>query len=80
MPVEKIKYNYQILFSESNTRFIVEVPKNKKENFEKFFNDIPVGLLGTIINLPKFIIRAPNGKIIINTSVHKLLSKWRAPS
>jgi len=40
--------SYEILFSESPTRFIVEVKKENKDKFEKYMEGIPLGLIGCI--------------------------------
>lgn len=44
---EKLR-NYQLLFSESPTRFLVEVKPAKKKNFEKTFNKKALGLIGKV--------------------------------
>jgi len=68
-----------LLFSESNTRFVVEVPSDKKIDFEKSMVGLPVGLLGTIISEGKFTIKGLSGKICINTKVDKLKKEWQKP-
>lgn len=79
VPAYKIEYNYQLLFSESNTRFIVEVPQEKKDIFEKFFKNITIGFVGTILDSTEFIFKGINKDIVIRTSVQSLLSSWRNP-
>ena len=40
---EAIKDSDVLLFSESNTRFVIEVPKDKKKAFETFMKGMPFG-------------------------------------
>jgi len=58
------KFNpFVFLFSESNSRFIVEVERNKKEEFERFFEDVPFYKIGkTKENV--FLIKKGNKNII----------------
>ena len=48
VPTDKELFNYEILFSETPSRFLVEVKKDKKDAFEKTCQAIPWGLLGCV--------------------------------
>jgi len=76
VPVQNIKFNYQVLFSESNTRFIVEVPIEKHKKFEKFFKDVPFGFIGKIVRGGNFILKDFDNNEIINIPIKKLLNSW----
>lgn len=69
--------NEVILFSESNTRFIVEVDNEKK--FLKSMKGLPVQKLGNLKKESAFRIYGTGNKIIINTRIEKLKSAWQAP-
>lgn len=70
-----------VLFSESQSRFIVTInPKNQAE-FEKLFADIPFALLGKTTNDQNFVIKANDGtspsKVIIKTNIATLDQSYR---
>ncbi len=73
---KKIKHAYEIFFSESNSRFLVEVDKNKAGEFKTFFKNFKTGCIGKITNNNKFQIFHKK-KLIINTNVEMLDKHWR---
>jgi len=81
--IEKLKKqdkniaNLIILFSESNSRFIVEVKKENKEKFEKLMKKNVFCLIGRIKKHKKFIVKGLNNRIIINEDIDKLKSLWK---
>ncbi|MBN1898742.1 MAG: phosphoribosylformylglycinamidine synthase subunit PurL [Spirochaetes bacterium] len=79
VPVQGIKKDHEILFSESNTRFLVEVPFEKQKEFESFFRDIPNGPVGTINDSDEFVLKNKKGDACIKTKVKDLLYYWRNP-
>ena len=66
-----------LLFSESNTRFIVEVADEKK--FVRLMGDLPIWKLGHVKNDRTFKIFGIYGKLKINTEINKLKASWQAP-
>jgi len=76
---KNIKRNDVILFSESNSRFIVEVPKSERENFEKSMKGVPIGLIGQ--TKPSNVLRVEglDGRIIVQTTLGGLKDAWQAP-
>lgn len=77
MPSKNVKENYQALFSESNGRFIVEVNKKFKKDFEKMINKIYYGYLGKITKDNNFIIRGRKKSKIINCKIQEMKKAWR---
>jgi len=69
----------KILFSESNTRFIVEVPKNKRANFEKGLKGLPLGLIGNIKSSKRLKIFGLNGKKVLDEDIEGLKKAWQRP-
>lgn len=55
-----------ILFSESNSRFIVEVQMDNKKEFEGLLRDIPCGCIGRVMENELFTVRARNGALLIS--------------
>ena len=70
------------LFSESNTRFIVEVPQSQlgaiTEAFEKHESAVPIQL-GKVSNSGSVTITDSRGDILIQESIVKLKSVWQQP-
>ncbi|MBP9854761.1 MAG: phosphoribosylformylglycinamidine synthase subunit PurL [Candidatus Omnitrophica bacterium] len=68
-----------LLFSESNSRFVVEVsPKNQK-SFESLMKGIPIGLIGLVEEYPDFLITGLNKDFCINTDIYQLKESWQSP-
>ena len=75
----KIKRNDVILFSESNSRFIVEVePKNQKK-FEQLLKGVSKGLIGRVEESPEFIVYGLDQQVCINTYIQDLKEAWQQP-
>lgn len=66
-----------LLFSESNTRFVVEV--RDEDKFLNSMKGLPVSKLGKICSGKSFRILAGNRKLIVNTTIDKLKAAWQAP-
>jgi len=65
------------LFSESNSRYIVEVEPDKFNDFAKLMLNLPFGQIGKVIDEQKLIIKAQNGREVINTDLDSLKSAWQ---
>jgi phosphoribosylformylglycinamidine synthase len=78
LEMDKVK-DYKILFSESMTRFIVEVKKNKKDKFEKMLKGLPFGLIGKVTSDKKLQVKGKDGKIKISEKISKLKKSWQEP-
>lgn len=68
-----------ILFSESNTRFVVEVRPEHQKQFEMVMKDIPCGLLGIVTSEPSLKVHGLNKKTVINENIYDLKEAWQAP-
>ncbi len=76
---ETIDADDRLLFSESNSRFLVEIEPQHQHTFESHMAGIPVGCLGTISDTPEFVINGKTGRSIVDTSIDILKSAWQAP-
>jgi phosphoribosylformylglycinamidine synthase len=76
---EKITRNDFILFSESNSRFIVEVAPENKDKFEKTLKGVTYGNIGTTNDTGKFEVTGSNGKKIISETIGDLKEAWQKP-
>ena len=68
-----------LLFSESNSRFLVEIEPEHQQAFETHMSGVPIGCLGTVTDTPDFVVIGTAGHSIIETSIGTLKSAWQAP-
>jgi phosphoribosylformylglycinamidine synthase II len=68
-----------ILFSESNSRFIVEVTKKNQQRFEKALKGVTFGLIGCVANDKNFKIHGLDGKVCVNADIKELKEAWQKP-
>ncbi len=68
-----------LLFSESNSRFLVEITSENADAFENLMANIPIGCIGAISDTPEFIITGLSGKRIIEGSIDMFKSAWQTP-
>lgn len=74
------KRNDIILFSESNTRFIVEVPRKYKKKFRRAMKGVPIGLIGEVKKEETFKVIGLDGKsVVIDASLKDLKGAWQRP-
>jgi len=67
------------LFSESPSRFVVEVTPDNVAAFLRLADGLPVGRLGTVVATPRLTIRDSRGRTVIDASLGDLKSAWQAP-
>jgi phosphoribosylformylglycinamidine synthase len=65
-----------ILFSESNSRFLVEVAKGKEKEFEKLMGKYSAPV-GNVIETDDFFVAGLKGRKILITDSEKLRKAWR---
>lgn len=73
------KRNDFILFSESNSRFIVEVERKNQKEFQKVLKGIPFGLIGCVSNKKDFKVFGLDGKICAKANIDELKKTWQRP-
>jgi phosphoribosylformylglycinamidine synthase len=68
-----------VLFSESNSRFIVEVKKESRKKFETALRGADFGLIGELKKGRAFRARGLDGKMVIEAGIYKLKAAWQKP-
>ena len=68
-----------ILFSESNSRFIVEVAPENQDKFEKEMQGVCFGNIGTINESNQLDIFGLTGKKVVSESIDDLKEAWQKP-
>jgi len=76
---EEITRRETLLFSESNTRFIVEVEPEKQQAFEEATQGMPVGLLGKVTESTEFKVAGSDGRVCIKENIKTLKEAWQKP-
>ena len=77
VPVEDIARDDFVLFSESNSRFLVEVSENDKEKFEELFKGIANAQIGKVIEDSRFEVDNLRGSKIISADTNSLRHAWK---
>jgi phosphoribosylformylglycinamidine synthase len=76
---EAINRSDFVLFSESNTRFLVEVPSNSKQQFEKTMKDVDFAAIGEVTADNKLQIYGLSGHQLISAPIDALKEAWQRP-
>lgn len=71
--------NDYILFSESNSRFIVEVERRNQKRFEAILKGLPFGLVGCLTLDKEFKVYGLDGKVCIKSDIATLKEAWQKP-
>ncbi|MCM8757491.1 MAG: AIR synthase-related protein, partial [Candidatus Omnitrophica bacterium] len=68
-----------VLFSESNSRFIVEIEKEDQKKFENILEGVPFGLIGCVSKDKIFNVYGLDGKLCISAGILDLKEAWQKP-
>jgi phosphoribosylformylglycinamidine synthase len=68
-----------VLFSESNSRFIVEVNKKDQKAFEAVLRGVTFGRIGCVSEGADFKVFGLNGEICVEADIYKLKEAWQKP-
>ena len=68
----------ELLFSESNTRFVIEVEPAAKAEVERLFAGLPLVQLGQVLSTPN-VVATHHNDLLINQSWHDLFHAWHSP-
>ncbi|MBE0447839.1 MAG: phosphoribosylformylglycinamidine synthase subunit PurL [Actinobacteria bacterium] len=79
VPASQGMADERILFSESNSRFVVTVSPEKKEAFEAELAGNSFAEVGLITGDKSFIVTGKDGTALIDTDIDELKEAWKAP-
>ncbi|WP_298860116.1 phosphoribosylformylglycinamidine synthase subunit PurL [uncultured Gimesia sp.] len=68
-----------LLFSESNTRFLIEVSSDKIGELQSCFPELPLVEIGEVVSSSQFTVKGNSGKTVIDASLDELKSAWKTP-
>jgi phosphoribosylformylglycinamidine synthase len=67
------------LFSESNSRYIVELEPENYDRFAKLMLNVPFGQIGKLTDEKSLVIKADDGKAVIDIDLDSLKQAWQKP-
>jgi len=67
-----------VLFSESNSRFLVEVEEKRRKDFEDLMMGNPCALIGRVKKDPYFTVYDVKGKELVEVGLAKLRKSWKS--
>ncbi|OGS18479.1 MAG: phosphoribosylformylglycinamidine synthase II [Elusimicrobia bacterium RIFOXYA2_FULL_50_26] len=76
IPADGALTDSELLFSESNGRFIIEVQPSKKSEFEKLFKGLPISAAGNVTEAKMLVFRNAGGHKVINEKIGELRDAW----
>ncbi|MFA5117682.1 MAG: phosphoribosylformylglycinamidine synthase subunit PurL [Candidatus Omnitrophota bacterium] len=68
-----------ILFSESNSRFIVTVSRHKQKDFERLLKGVRFGLIGCVSSGNDFKVHGVDGDVCLEADIYQLKEAWQKP-
>jgi len=78
VPAKGIDRLDTLLFSESQSRFIVTIKQEDRQAFEDVMGDTGWAMLGKVIDTPLLILRH-SGKTVVRESLSSLKDAWKSP-
>jgi len=79
VPTEIGLANHEILFSESNGRFIVTIAEENREAFENQMEGTQYAELGVVLEEQRLRIIDNNVNMIVDSDLRQLKEAWKAP-
>lgn len=77
IPGEEFYRNDFILFSESNSRFLLEISEETKNDFEVMMNGKIYAQIGKVTKNQRVIINGINGRTVVNLSLDDISKSWK---
>ena len=78
VPTLNLDRNDKILFSESNSRILVEVPGSKEEEFKKVMAGATFAKIGRIIKEKNFVVYGLSEEVIVEEKIAELRNVWKS--
>ena len=68
-----------LLFAESNSRFIAEIPASREKAIARIFKNVPCAKIGTVEATPEIVVYGLNDQPVINARADELKEIWKSP-
>ncbi|RLB04311.1 MAG: phosphoribosylformylglycinamidine synthase, partial [Deltaproteobacteria bacterium] len=79
VPFERIERDDYLLFSESQSRFVVTVHPTNQEAFLSAMKGICLGQIGRVTKGKRFVVIGLKGEKIIQGDIYRLKEAWQKP-
>jgi len=66
-----------LLFSESNGRYLVEVPRERANEFEALMSGVPHSRIGQVTDKAELIVMGIKGQVLFSIPINELEQAWR---
>ncbi len=76
---EAMERDDYILFSESNSRFLVEVAPGDRQSFEKAMAGTDFAQIGRVTEDKKLVIKGKNNQVVLTVPIDELKEAWQKP-
>jgi phosphoribosylformylglycinamidine synthase len=77
VPGKELTRNDFVLFSESNSRFLIEVAEADREDFEGLMKGKNCAQIGKVTKEQKLLVRGLNRKVTVDASLETLMHSWK---
>lgn len=78
VPVDGVNRDDILLFSESQSRFVVTVSPKNEEQFEAAMTGTGLAKIGTITTEEQLVVTGLEGDVVVNSSLAELKAAWQA--
>jgi phosphoribosylformylglycinamidine synthase len=78
VPAENLGRNDFLLFSESNSRFLVEVPSGCERDFEALMGNVFHAKIGEVAKAPRLCVYGLDGDVVVDAPLSDLLKAWKS--
>jgi phosphoribosylformylglycinamidine synthase len=68
-----------LLFAESPSRFVIEVPSEHVADVMTVFGVLPIGRLGEVVAAPELAIRGLEDSVVVQATVDRMKASWKRP-
>jgi phosphoribosylformylglycinamidine synthase len=79
VPQSELNRNDYLLFSESQSRFVVTINPKKKKFFEALLGDAIYGEIGIVIDKEIFRLVGIHGRTAVEAKINNLKEAWQRP-
>mgnify|MGYP001134823355 CR=1 FL=1 len=74
---DSIRRNDFILFSESNSRFLIEVKEKCRKDFEAIIRGNAYSIVGRVNKSNRLVVQGLNGESVVDASLSELIDAWK---
>ena len=77
VPSKTLNRNDFLLFSESNSRFLIEVPEKTKNDFKAIMKGKVCAEIGRVTKNPKLTVHGLDGTVVVDAQLTALRQSWK---